>query len=134
MSDKNTLHGSSFLECCECCQLGKLAANENKTCLHNDLPFNDTCRDIYQRCCNTAHRGMRMAWIFFLFLQSLYWMKHFSFRLAVINECPVLLPSELLLRTHLPTSEGCTAELAVGLWLVVPTTGIRTHASRPRMI
>lgn len=56
MSDKNTLHGSSFLECCECCQLGKLAANENKTCLHNDLPFNDTCRDIYQRCCNTAHR------------------------------------------------------------------------------
>ena len=33
-------------------------------------------------------------------------------------------PSELLLSTHSPTSEGWTAELAVGLWLVVPTTGI----------
>ena len=29
---------------------------------------------------------------------------------------------------------GWTAELAVGLWLVVPTAGIRTQASRPRMI
>ena len=37
--------------------------------------------------------------------------------------CPVLLPSESLLSTHLPTSEGWTAELTVGLWLVVPTTG-----------
>ena len=55
--------------------------------------------------------------------ESLYWMKHFSFRLAVVNVCPVLVPSELLLSTHLPTSEGWTAELAVGLWLVVPTTG-----------
>ena len=48
--------------------------------------------------------------------------------------CPVLVPSELLLSTHLPTSEGWTAELAVGFWLVAQTTGIRTHASRPRMI
>ena len=45
------------------------------------------------------------------------------FRLAVVNVCPVLLPSESLLSTHLPTSEGWTAELTVGLWLVVPTTG-----------
>ena len=45
------------------------------------------------------------------------------FRLAVINVCPVLVPSELLLSIHLPTSEGWTAELTVGLWLVVPTTG-----------
>ena len=50
-------------------------------------------------------------------------MKHFSFRLAVVNVCPVLVPSELLSSTHLPTSEGWTAELTVGLWLVVPTTG-----------
>ena len=55
--------------------------------------------------------------------ESLYWMKHFSFRLAVISMCPVLVPSELLLSTHLPTSEGWTAELTVGLWLVVTTTG-----------
>ena len=61
---------------------------------------------------------------FFSFLlQSLYWVKHFSFRLGVINVCPVLVPSELLLSTHLPTSAGWTAELTVGLWLVVPTTG-----------
>ena len=45
------------------------------------------------------------------------------FRLAVINVCSMLVPSELLLSTHLPTSEGLTAELTVGLWLVVPTTG-----------
>ena len=45
------------------------------------------------------------------------------FRLAVVNVCPVLVPSELLLSTHLPTSEGWTAELTVGLWLVIPTTG-----------
>ena len=37
---------------------------------------------------------------------SLYWIKLFSFRLAVINVCPVLVPSELLLSTRLPTSEG----------------------------
>ena len=43
-------------------------------------------------------------------------MKHFNFRLAVINVCPVLVSSELLLSTHLPTSEGWTAELTVGLW------------------
>ena len=61
-------------------------------------------------------------------------MKHFSFRLAVINVCPVLVPSEFLLSTHLPASEGWTAELTVGLWSVVPMTGIRTHASRPSMI
>ena len=45
------------------------------------------------------------------------------FRSAVINVCPVLVLSELLLSTHLPTSEGWTAELTVGLWLVVPMTG-----------
>ena len=48
--------------------------------------------------------------------ESLYWIKHFNFRLAVINVCPVLVPSELPLSTHLPTSEGWTAELTVGLW------------------
>ena len=57
--------------------------------------------------------------------ESLYWMKHFSLRLAVINVCPVLISSELLLSTHLPTSEGWTAELIVGLWLVAPTTGLK---------
>ena len=50
-------------------------------------------------------------------------MKHFSFRLADINLCPVVVSSELLLSSHLPTSEGWTAELAVDLWLVVPMTG-----------
>ena len=55
--------------------------------------------------------------------ESLYWMKHFSVRLAVINVCPVLVPSELLLSTHLPTLEGWRAELTVGLWLMIPTTG-----------
>ena len=48
--------------------------------------------------------------------ESLHWMKHFSFRLAVINVRPVLVPSELLLSAHLPTSEGWAAELTVGLW------------------
>ena len=62
--------------------------------------------------------------------EFLYWMKHFSFRLAVINVCPVLVASELLLSTYLPTSERWTFELAIGLWLVVLTKGIRTHASR----
>ena len=37
----------------------------------------------------------------------------FSFRLAVINVCQVLGPSELLLSTHLPTSEGGTSELSL---------------------
>ena len=55
--------------------------------------------------------------------ESLYWIKHFSFRLAVVNVCPVLVLSDLLLSTHLPTSEGWTVDLTVGLWLVVPTTG-----------
>ena len=50
-------------------------------------------------------------------------MKHFKFRLAVMNVCPALVPSKLLQSTHLPTPEGWTAELTVGLWLVVPTTG-----------
>ena len=54
---------------------------------------------------------------------SLYWIKHCNFRLAVINVCPVLVPSELLLSTHLPTSEGWTAELTVGMGFVVPRTG-----------
>ena len=48
------------------------------------------------------------------------------FRLAVINVCPVLLSSELLLSTHLLTSEGCIAELTVGLSLMVPTTGFES--------
>ena len=58
------------------------------------------------------------------------------FRLALINRCLVLVSSQLLLSTHLPTLEGWTAELTVGLWLVVSGSndGIRTHASRPRMI
>ena len=55
--------------------------------------------------------------------ESLYWIKHSNFRLAVFKMCPVPVPSELLLSTHLPTSEGWTVELAVGLWLVVSTTG-----------
>ena len=46
--------------------------------------------------------------------ESFYWMKHFRFRLAVINVCPVLVPSELLWSIHLLTSEGWTAELACG--------------------
>ena len=50
-------------------------------------------------------------------------MKQFSLRLAVINVSPVLVPLELLLSTHFPTSEGWTAELTIGLWFVVPTTG-----------
>ena len=54
---------------------------------------------------------------------SLYWTKRFNFRSAVINVRPVLVPSELLLSTHLPTSEGWTAELTVGLWFVIPTPG-----------
>ena len=48
--------------------------------------------------------------------EYLYWMRHFSLRLAVINVFPVYVSSELLLSTHLPTSEGWTAELTVGLW------------------
>ena len=55
--------------------------------------------------------------------EYLYWMKYFSFRLAIINVCPVLVSSELLLSTHLPTSERWTAELTVGLYLAVSTTG-----------
>ena len=56
--------------------------------------------------------------------ESLYWIKHFNFGLVVINVCPVLVPSELLLSIHLPTSEGWTAELTVGFWLVVRTKGL----------
>ena len=55
--------------------------------------------------------------------ESLYRIKRFNFGLAVINVCPVPLPSELLLSAHLPTSEGWTAELTVGLWFVIPTAG-----------
>ena len=43
--------------------------------------------------------------IFIDFFEFLYSMRHCSFRLAVINVCPVLVPSELHLSTHLPTSE-----------------------------
>ena len=39
--------------------------------------------------------------------------------------CPVLVPSELFLSTHLPTPEGWTAELAVGLYLVLPLMGFK---------
>ena len=38
------------------------------------------------------------------------------------------MPSELPPSDHLPTSNGWTAELAVGLRFVVPTTGFETHA------
>ena len=55
--------------------------------------------------------------------ESLYWIKYFNFILAVVNMCPVLVPSELLLSTHLPISEGWAAEFIVGLWFVIPTTG-----------
>ena len=71
-----------------------------------------------------------------MIISNLYTGRNTSaIRLAVINVCLVLVPSELLLSTHLPTSEGWTAELAAGLWLVSGSNdGIRTHASRPRMI
>ena len=35
----------------------------------------------------------------------------------------LLVPSELLLSAHSSTSEGWTAELTAGLWLMVPMTG-----------
>ena len=57
--------------------------------------------------------------------KSLYWIKHFNFRLAVINVCPVVVASELLLSIHLPTLEGWTSGLTVGLWLVVPKMGFK---------
>ena len=38
----------------------------------------------------------------------------------MLNHGLLLVPSELPLSTHLPTSEGWTAELNVGLWLMVP--------------
>ena len=47
------------------------------------------------------------------------------------------MPSELVLSTHLPTLEGWTADLAVGLWLVVPTAGFeptRVDLTRTREI
>ena len=55
--------------------------------------------------------------------ESLHWMKHFNLSLAVVNVFPVLVSSWLLLSTHLPTSEGWTAEVTVGLGLIVPMTG-----------
>eukprot|EP00794_Sanderia_malayensis_P006909 gene6909-7687_t len=48
---KNSLHGSTFLECCECCQMGKFAAMNNQTCSRNSLPVNQTCGQAYQSCC-----------------------------------------------------------------------------------
>ena len=57
--------------------------------------------------------------------ESLYGIKHFNFRLAFVNAYPVVVASELLLSTDLPTSEGWTAELTVGLWLVVLTWGFK---------
>ena len=38
--------------------------------------------------------------------------------------CPVFVSSELLLSTHLPTSEGWTAELTVDCGKMVPTVGL----------
>ena len=55
--------------------------------------------------------------------ESLYWMKYLNYRLAVINVCLVLVPSELLLSTHLMISEGWTAEFTDGFRLVVLTMG-----------
>ena len=52
-------------------------------------------------------------------------MKDFNIRLATINLCPVFVPSEFFLSTHLPTLEGWTAELTAGIWLVVPMTGFK---------
>ena len=52
---------------------------------------------------------------FCLYYKSSYWMKYYSFRLAVINMFQVFVSSELLLSTRLPISEGWTAELTVGL-------------------
>ena len=46
--------------------------------------------------------------LFFL-IESLYWMKHFSFLDQLLSMC--IQCSESLLSTHLPTSEGWTAEL-----------------------
>lgn len=51
-SERNTLHGSSFLECCECCHLGKTAAKKNSTCRHDAFPVNQKCGQVYQRCCS----------------------------------------------------------------------------------
>ena len=64
-----------------------------------------------------------LARAFFISTESLYWMKHSSFLDQLLSMCDQFSSSELLLSTHLPTSEGWTAELTVGLWLVVPTTG-----------
>ena len=47
----------------------------------------------------------------------------------------LLVPSELFLSIHSQTSEGWTAELAVGLWLVVPAMGFKPiHAYIHRFI
>ena len=40
----------------------------------------------------------------------------------------------ITLSTHSPTSKGWIAALTIGLWLVVPAKGIRSHASKPRMM
>ena len=61
-------------------------------------------------------------------------MKHFNFRLAVVNVCPVFVSSELLLSTHLTTSEGWTAELTVGLWENGSDCGDRTKDRRPHKV
>ena len=42
-----------------------------------------------------------------------------------------LVPSELPLSIHLPTSEGWTAVLAVSLWFLVPTTGFEPTRGDP---
>ena len=52
-SEKNTMHGSTFLQCCECCGMGRLAASKNATC-QPAISLNKTCDDIYQRCCKKA--------------------------------------------------------------------------------
>ena len=66
---------------------------------------------LFRLCCSSYVLLLRFFSPIFILDETLQ-----LFRLAVINVCPVLLPSELPLSTHLPTSEGRTAELTVGLW------------------
>ena len=63
--------------------------------------------------------------------ESLHWIEHFNLRLAVISVCPVPVPSELLLSTHLPTSEGCTAELTADLRSVALTVELEPRREDP---
>ena len=48
----------------------------------------------FAKSCRSAMKIRRGGGdFFFFFSESLYWMKHSSFRFAVINVCPVLVPS-----------------------------------------